>query len=116
MLSSEDPNLVGSHHYGCACRRIAATTTRPAFTAFGLALYHHGEHRSQTNRVSGVPNAPTNNKSNPTYRDVEVSHLVRLQGRPELGAMTFDEVSLERSKGFVQALQVSPAPPLNPDL
>ncbi|XP_018684243.2 probable protein ABIL1 isoform X1 [Musa acuminata AAA Group] len=27
------------------------------------------------------------------------------QGRPELGAMTFDEVSLERSKGFVQALQ-----------
>ncbi|RRT46252.1 hypothetical protein B296_00039279 [Ensete ventricosum] len=38
------------------------------------------------------------------------------QGRPELGAMTFDEVSLERSKGFVQALQVSPAPPLNPDL
>lgn len=37
------------------------------------------------------------------------------QGRPEFGAMTFDEVSLERSKGFVQALQVSPAPPLNPD-
>ncbi|RWW77795.1 hypothetical protein BHE74_00014008 [Ensete ventricosum] len=115
MLSSEDPNLVGSHHYGCACRRIAATT-RPAFTAFGLGLYHHGEHRSQTNRVSGVPNAPTNNKSNPTYRDAEVCHLVRVQGRPELGAMTFDEVSLERSKGFVQALQVSPAPPLNPDL
>ncbi|CAL9129293.1 unnamed protein product [Musa acuminata var. zebrina] len=27
------------------------------------------------------------------------------QGRPEFGAMTFDEVSLERSKGFVQALQ-----------